>query len=560
MTPHACRLDGPVDAIAPPPDISAGSTWLRQRTSSVTALAWTAPVQAAHPWLAAAHAGGEVDIFTYDLHELRPAATIGFRHPSAALALAWNPWRPHVLVTGASDQTVRGWNVALPKYAHPGAETPLLPAPDDDAAAAATTAGDEPDAAGNQASDEQIEASAVPLTTSAVAAAAAAAAAVAASASSALAEPAADQAEAGGGGTTSTVPGGPVATDMRSAQAVIDTQAAAELQDSAPVLQYTALPPDLSATDTGALDGAGIAKASTRQQDSAQPSDTAAAAGERQLPAQSAADMSEEQPDTVESMVSRPVDLAEVAAIRRGNTAPPAKSTMRSAASLGIGSLVGRLRRETEPNDTEVANDNSAPSDGSVASKPAGGIVGKVADIVQTNGGDDAPERTEARDSESAAEQGREHAEHYINAAEASTSAAADDGAVNVAAAEILPRGGARPTPGAASLMHPVSPVAKHSCAVFSLAKCMRRSIMPASVCITGDQHAWSCCIVACLGAVATRLMLHRCDRRASAREASQAKGPQPGHRLAAPRPIAAAGSQRAGDRRLRTCSILRTA
>jgi len=574
LAADTCRWDDTVDATAPPPGISAGSIWLRQRGSAVTALAWTAPAQAPHRWLAAAHAGGEVDIFTYDMKDLLPGATISFRSPSAALALAWNPHRPHVLVTGASDQTVRGWNVTLPKYAHPDAVAPLLLAADHGSGAAATLVDDDPalDASENSSIREQVSASPAALTSSEHAAPAPASAAAGDSAAcraeapvdgttlsvpseasatglrsaqtarnaQAAAEmqdahvdarvplfPAADdgseaaatsaddepaQEAAGGqmsdaqentsakplsatgdagavsaiaasashatgqaeGGAASGAPIKAAATDMRFAQAALDEQPAAELQHTQPALCNAAEAPPREplASDSDALVEVSTAEASPQQQDSQQSTDTAAgavAAGE--LPAQTASNVSPEQQDAVEVMVSRPVDLAEVAAIRRGRAAPPAKSPMRAAASLSVGSLVGRLRREEATDDMAATTDPSATTDGGdvgVGCEIAGGVSGHATDTVGEPGGRiDAAGRIEDSAIQSAAEPGSERSfRDQTQEAEVSTRPASNSAAESVPAAEPLPREGARPTHGAVLPLQPLYPRHAASCNV----------------------------------------------------------------------------------------------
>jgi len=453
-----------VDAVEPPPGISAGSTWLRHRASTVAALAWTAPARAPCPWLAAAHAGGEVDIFMYDMHELLPGATISFRSPSAALALAWNPHRPHVLITGASDQTVRGWNVTLPKYAHPDAQAPLLLAADDGSEGAATSAdNDEParEAAGGQVSDDQESSSARPLAATEDAAAVSSAAAPAHSAMG--------QSE---GGAASGVPTEAAARDGRSAQAALDEQRPAELHHKQSVLRDAAEAPprELLATDPDARSEGSIAEGSTQQQDSRQVGDTAArSVAIGQLQAEPAADMSPEQQDALEVIVSRPVDLAEVAAIRRGRSAaPPAKSPMRAAASLSVGSLVSRLRGVEATDDTAAATDRLATNSGTVGSEPAGGVAGHTTDSVRKAGcRHGAAGRINESATESAARPGSEGGgENQTESAEVSTSTATDSASGTVPAAEALPREGARPAHGVNLPLHPSCPRHKPSCNV----------------------------------------------------------------------------------------------
>ena len=444
-----------MDANAPPPGISAGSVSLRQRASAVTALAWTAPAGAPHPWLASAHAGGEVDIFSYDMNELLPGATISFGSPSAALALAWDPHRQHVLVTGASDQTVRGWNVTLPKYAHPDAQAPLLLAADDGSEAAATSVdGEEPaqEAAVGQASNDQESTSVRPDPATGDAAARSAPAA-------ASTDPAVGEAK--GSAASGTSPGA-AATEVGSGHAAPSEQPAAELQhpQCASSDSAEALAREPSATGLGTRAEVSTAEASTKQPDSQQPSGTAAGAvAVGELPAQPAADVSPEQQDTTENTVSRPVDLAEVAAIRSGRAAPPAKSPMRAAASLGVGSVVGRLRREEAADDKAAATDPlAATADGGVSGGPADGVEGHTADTVREPGGrDEAAGSLEESATQSAADSGKEcGGGAQTEAADVSTSIAVDTITGRIPAAEALPREGARPTPGVMLPLHPL--------------------------------------------------------------------------------------------------------
>ena len=404
--------------------------------------------EAPHPWLAAAHAGGEIDIYVYDMQELLPGATISFRSPAAALALAWNPWRPHVLITGASDQTVRGWNVGLPKYAHPDAPAPLLPAPEDSPEHAASAEDDEttPEAADSQVADEQASPSVKPYPATKDAEAAAASTPVAS------ADTAAKQSTARDDGAASAASAEPAAMDMRSAQAALDMTAAAELRDMANSSQGAAgaLPPEVSARHTGAVMEDSTAEPSAQPQDSQQPSDTAPAAAVQALLQQSAAPTPPEQQDTAEVMISRPVDLAEVAAIRRGK---PAKSPMRAAASLSVGSLVGRLRREGDTDDMAVATGPLPTTSGSVSGEPVVDDATDAADTARKPGSsDNAVAQTEESLGVATAGQGSRRGKDITDAAEASTTAAPDGSAGSGVAAEAAPREGARPIHGVESM------------------------------------------------------------------------------------------------------------
>ena len=351
------------------------------RETPVTALAWT--TAARDPWLAVAHAGGEVDILVYrgGRHdEPMPAATITIRHPSAALALVWDLRAPHVLITGASDQTVRCWDVTLRKHAHPDAEVPLVPfagvgreeaqleTPDFqplDTTADSTVA---------MASMEQAPASRV------VAADAPAAAAVS------------DAAHPAAGTSVLSLRAG-----MHAAQAVLDTSAALELQrlpqstgDAAAAPSgmschdQSAMTADSNGGSTGPMKPAhGLGSAVSDKSSQAEsvvtsaprPGDTepnsVTDAAQASLSAQLTTDQLPQSSPSEPELVSRPVDLSEVAAIR-GDAFRPAKSPMRTAASLSVGSTVDRLRQDDqELVPTPASSTHLAPTEDDDRREPA---------------------------------------------------------------------------------------------------------------------------------------------------------------------------------------------
>ena len=379
----------------------------RQRSSPVTALAWTAATP--DPWLAAAHAGGEVDVFVLrsGCHGMQaPAATITMRNPSTALALAWNPWAPHVLMTGSSDQTVRGWDVTHRKHANPEAQAPLVPF----AEAASAELIEEDSSQQMDTSRDSAPATVLAEQMSAPQAAAADASAASAPASAAAAATASATAGAAGGSAAVSpalsAPGVPALVDVRAAQAALDVSTAAELQrppheaqgaaSAAPATPHlserAADSPDCTTLQAAARGSASAAAdepvsmavvVPLKQQRTEHEGDLDAAAASG--PAQSTAEQLPELPQRQDDLVSRPVDPAEVAAIR-GGVAQASKSPLRAAASLGVGSTVSHLQNDEQGQHVAGSAHQAASGDG--AARPAPADASRGAPELTT--GDDA--------------------------------------------------------------------------------------------------------------------------------------------------------------------------
>ena len=149
-------------------------------------------------------------------------------------------------------------------------------------------------------------------------------------------------------------------------------------------------------------------------------------------------------------MVSRPVDLAEVAAIR-GDVA--SKSPMRAAASPSVGSLLSRLRLE-EHRDTAADAEPAAPK-GRDVTRPGVASISSPAedDVPQPRGDDSAAARVEQSAVMGAASSERGPDESGEAAKEPETGGASDATAGALGQEGMQHVATARPTHGAAPSM-----------------------------------------------------------------------------------------------------------
>jgi hypothetical protein len=168
---------------------------------------------------------------------------------------------------------------------------------------------------------------------------------------------------------------------------------AADSRDGTTTLQAAAQDSASAAAEQPAS-AAGVA-ASVQHQGSTQHDaflDAALASG----PAQSTAERLPESPR--DELVSRPVDPAEVAAIR-GGVALPAKSPTRAAASLGVGSTVSRMRDDEQGQHADADSaDQADPVNGAACLAPADAAHG----VPELSAGDHVAETGLAGDTGSA--------------------------------------------------------------------------------------------------------------------------------------------------------------